>query len=189
MTGLASGGRKVADRGLWLPQLLAATNDQCPAVPLPIPAFLLTRPRPISQTLALGERDFDNQTAARMAGLNMSASSSQPRRIDDELGRAADAAVYARLRVDADDDDVFDTDEQYAAASVFASMRHDTGNGLPMASKKAREQEGFDNDMLGEDEPGDSNFAEGDDEYDGAGHGSMESGPSMGGEFDEQMHD
>jgi hypothetical protein len=34
MTGLASGGRKVADTGLWLLQLLAATNDQCPAVPL-----------------------------------------------------------------------------------------------------------------------------------------------------------
>lgn len=132
--------------------------------------------RPIQQSLELGERDFDNQTAARLANLNLL----QPKRrhIDDELGRAAAAAQYARAHVNDDENDIFDSDEAYTAASVYASGRHDRGNGLPMSTAKARRAEGFDDDMRSDDESvDDDEFPEGNDEYSGAGEDSQEAGP------------
>lgn len=102
----------------------------------------------------------------------------QRRHIDDELGRAASAAQYARAHVDDDDDDdMFDTDEAYAAATVYAADRQDAGNGLPLTTAKARRAEGFDEDMEPSDDEDDNEFAEGNDEYEGDGRGTMDAAP------------
>jgi hypothetical protein len=103
--------------------------------------------------------------------MNLNQSRQERRHVDDELGRAAAAAQYARAHVDDDDDDMFDTDEAYAAASVYASARRDAGNGLPLTTVKARRAEDIeDEDMdASEEEDEDRNeFAEGNDEYPGA---------------------
>lgn len=113
---------------------------------------------------------------------------------DDEgeaLERSARAARRAGERVNVDDDEdnsMFDTDEAYAAAGVYASQRDDHGNGMPMATAKARREEGYDEDMrelevdydeldMG-DGRGDDEFSEGNDEYEGGGRDTMDAGPS-----------
>ncbi|KAL1409858.1 hypothetical protein Q8F55_003857 [Vanrija albida] len=136
----------------------------------------------VFETLALQERDFDNQTAARFAqALSLDRPDSgrgKQRHIDDELGRAQQAARYARARVAEDeDDDLFDTDEAYAAAQVYASGHEDAGNGLPLATARARRSEGYDDDMRDNSDDEDNEFAEGNDEYAGGGAGSYGAGP------------
>lgn len=140
----------------------------------------------MSETLALQERDFDNQTAARFAqAMSLhrpdSGRGKQRGHIDDELGRAQQAARYARARVAEDeDDDLFDTDEAYAAAQVYASGHEDAGNGLPLATARARRSEGYDEDMRENSDEEDDEFAEGNDEYAGGGVGSYGAGPDRG---------
>jgi hypothetical protein len=71
---------------------------------------------------------------------------------------------------------MFDTDEAYAAAGVYASQRHDMGNGLPMATARARRQEGYDDDMRS-DGSRDDEFPEGNDEYEGDGTNTLDAAP------------
>jgi hypothetical protein len=120
----------------------------------------------MNQSIALGTRDFDNQTAAKLANLSMEPLGNGRRHIDDEMGRAAEAAAYARAHVDAgDDDDLFDSDEAYAAATVYSSTRRDAGNGLLMTTARTRREEGFDEDLELDEDEDDDEFAEGNDEY------------------------
>lgn len=138
-------------------------------------------PRPIDSTLALVERDFDNQWAAQFAnvGLASPASSRAPSgrggRRDNALERSERASRRARANVD-NDDNMFDTDEAYAAAGIYASRRHDMGNGLPLATAHARRQEGYDDDMRS-DGSRDDEFPEGNDEYEGDGTDTLDAAP------------
>ncbi|CAK9786577.1 hypothetical protein CC85DRAFT_283193 [Cutaneotrichosporon oleaginosum] len=138
---------------------------------------------PIDSTLALGERDFDNQWTARFAnvGIETPASSRNPSsrgsQREDALERSERASRRARATVD-EDDNVFDTDEAYAAAGVYASQRHDLGNGLPLATARARRQEGYDDDMRSDGSRGeDGEYPEGNDEYEGDGTNTLDAAP------------
>lgn len=74
------------------------------------------------------------------------------------------------------EDGMFETDEAYSAAGVYASRRHDLGNGLPMATARARRQEGYEEDMR-TDGSYDDEFAEGNDEYPGDGTDTRDAAP------------
>ncbi|BEJ16458.1 hypothetical protein CspHIS471_0510630 [Cutaneotrichosporon sp. HIS471] len=116
----------------------------------------------VDDTIALGERDFDNQWVARFANVGIAPSSRSGRR-DDALKRSERASRRARANVDVEDG-MFDTDEAYSAAGVYAAQRQDMGNGLPMATARARRQEGYDDDMRS-DGSHDDEWPEGNDEY------------------------
>lgn len=137
----------------------------------------------MEQSLALGTRDFDNQTAARFAtlGLQPRPAESDDARAYAELRHEGEASRYARAHVD-DPSSSFPDRDAYAAAAVYASQEDDPGTGLPMGVARSRRDEGYDSDMRmdrEEDDDREEEFSEGNDEYEGDGTNTMDAAPGF----------
>lgn len=139
----------------------------------------------MEQSLALGTRDFDNQTAQRFANLGLQQRPPTPESEDQreylELRHQAQASRYARAHVD-DPSNVFPDRDQYDAAAVYASQEDDPGNGLPLDVARARRDEGYDDDMRMdrvEEEDREEEFSEGNDEYEGDGTNTLDAAPGF----------
>lgn len=135
----------------------------------------------MGESLALGTRDFDNQTAARFANLGLQPRTESPdQRAYEELEHQAHASHYARSHVD-DPTSTYPDRDAYAAASVYASQEDDPGTGLPMDVARSRRDEGYDSDMRmdrEEEEDRENEFSEGNDEYEGDGTNTLDAAPS-----------
>lgn len=143
----------------------------------------------MGESLALGTRDFDNQTAARFATLGLQ--QQRPETPEDpedpdqrawqELRHQAQASHYARSHVD-DPSNSFADRDAYSAAAVYASQEDDPGTGLPMDVARSRRDEGYDSDMRmdrEEEEDAENEFSEGNDEYEGDGTNTMDAAPGF----------
>lgn len=142
----------------------------------------------MGESLALGTRDFDNQTAARFANLGLQQqpeSPASPASPDEraylELRHQARSSRYARDHVD-DPANTFADRDAYSAAAVYASQEDDPGTGLPMDVARSRRDEGYDSDMRmdrEEEEDAENEFSEGNDEYEGDGTNTMDAAPGF----------
>lgn len=140
----------------------------------------------MGESLALGTRDFDNQTAARFATLGLQGaatpeSQDPDQRAYDELRHQGRAAHYARAHAD-DPSASFPDRDAYAAAAVYASQEDDPGTGLPMGVARSRRDEGYDSDLRMDREDEDdaeNDFSEGNDEYEGDGTNTLDAAPGF----------